>query len=207
MEKESEPRTPERESASGGPRWTQIVRWLVAIALVFTVGIALVVRVASANQVLTAHPQPSAVGVHPGQTAPDLHFVPVNETSSQDIRLYDLRGHVVVINFWSPTCAPCHDEAPVLAQSSSHYSAQGVVFLGVAFEGSSTDILAFLHTYHIAYACGQDTTSEIAVAYGLVAIPVTVIVDARGVVMQTIQGAVSNPSLDQALQHALGAHT
>ncbi len=190
-------------SASCGPRWAQAARWVVAMLLIATAGGVLVARIATAHQVLTSHPQASAVGVRVGQAAPDFSFTPMNESSPQAIHLNDLRGHVVVINFWSPTCSPCHDEAPVLAQAARDDSARGVVFLGVAFESSPSDILGFLRTYHIAYACGQDATSEIAVAYGLVAIPVTVIVDAHGLVTQTIQGAVAQPSLQQAIQRAL----
>ncbi|MGE5335430.1 MAG: TlpA family protein disulfide reductase [Nitrososphaerota archaeon] len=186
-----------------GKRKAQIARWLVALVVVTGLGGVLVARVRSANQAIATQPSLSAIGVTSGQTAPDFTLTPVSGTPAHAIRLGDLRGHVVAINFWSPSCAPCRDEAPVLARAARDYASLGVVFLGVAFDTTSEDITAFTSQYHIPYSCGQDSTNTIAVAYGLLAIPVTVLVDRRGVVVRTIQGAISASSLRQALQSAL----
>lgn len=186
-----------------GKRKAQIARWLVALVLVTGLGAVLVARVRSANQAIATQPSLSAIGVAAGQTAPDFMLTSASGKPARGIRLSDLRGHVVAINFWSPSCAPCRDEAPVLARAARDYASMGVVFLGVAFDTTSEDITAFTSQYHIPYLCGQDSTNTIAVAYGLLAIPVTVLVDRRGVVVRTIQGALSASSLRQALQSAL----
>ena len=199
-----------------GVRSVRTIRWLVAILLLAVLVGALVMRIHSANQTLhqavasagmsasdTTLASLPATAIHAGQMAPDFTFAPVNGSPAAPVRLSSLRGHVVVVNFWSPTCAPCHDEAPILAQSARQYASQGVVVLGVAFESGRAAVVSFLRQYHIPYRCGLDSAYTIATAYGLLAIPVTIVVDRTGVVARVIRGAVSSASLAQALTTAL----
>lgn len=197
----------ERRPPAPDARKAWAIRWLVAILLLAALAGALIARIHSANQTLTqataGQASLSATAIHAGQAAPDFTLTPVNGASAAPVRLSSLRGHVVVVNFWSPTCAPCHDEAPILAQSARQYAGEGVVFLGVAFESARPAVVSFLRQYHIPYACGLDSAYTIAAAYGLLAIPVTVVVDRAGVVARVIQGAVSPTSLAQALMVAM----
>ena len=206
---ESENHAPAGEQPRPAPGVSKAwaIRWLVAILLLAALAGALIARIHAANQTLTrataGRASLSATAIHAGQAAPDFTLTPVNGASAAPIRLSSLRGHVVVVNFWSPTCAPCHDEAPILAQSARQYAGQSVVFLGVAFESARPAVVSFLRQYHIPYTCGLDSSYTIATAYGLLAIPVTVVVDRAGVVARVIQGAVSSASLAQALTTAL----
>jgi cytochrome c biogenesis protein CcmG/thiol:disulfide interchange protein DsbE len=183
----------------------RFARWLIAAALVVLLGALLFSRIHHANQVITHVQQITASSVRAGQVAPDFSFTPISGASAQAVSLSKLRGHVVVINFWSPACAPCQDEAPILAQTARSFAPRGVVFLGVAFDGSRDDILNFIHRYNIPYVCGKDDTNTTAVTYGLVAIPVTIVVDRSGTVARSIQGSVTQEDLDQTLQHLLGS--
>jgi thiol-disulfide isomerase/thioredoxin len=94
-----------------------------------------------------------------------------------------------VINYWSPSYVPCQDEAPILVQVAREYDHGGMVFLGVTFGGSRDEISNFVRRYGIPCACGQAAINTVAPAYGLVAIPVTVVVDRYGTVARTIQMA------------------
>lgn len=209
QEPENQAPEAERPHPAHGVSKAWAFRWLVAILLLAALAGALIARIHGANQTLTqatlGHASLSATAIHAGQAAPDFTLTPVNGSSAtpSPMRLSTLHGHVVVVNFWSPTCAPCHDEAPILAQSARRYAGQGVVFLGVAFESARPAVVSFLRQYHIPYACGLDSSYNIATAYGLLAIPVTVVVDRAGVVARVIQGAVSSASLAQALTTAL----
>jgi len=206
---EPEIQAPEAERPHPAPGVSKAwaIRWLVAMLLLAALTGMLVARIHNANQTLTlataGHASLSATAIHVGQTAPDFTLTPVNGSSAAPLRLRSLEGHVVVVNFWSPTCAPCHDEAPILAQSARQYAGQGVVFLGVAFESARPAVVSFLRQYQIPYVCGLDSSYSIATAYGLLAIPVTVVVDRAGFVARVIQGAISSASLAQALTTAL----
>ncbi|HEX6540756.1 MAG TPA: TlpA disulfide reductase family protein [Ktedonobacterales bacterium] len=187
----------------GGDKSWAIARWVVAILLVTSLSGLLVARLRSAHQTITAHPSLSAIAVRMGEAAPDFTLTPLSGAGAHAIRLSALRGRAVVINFWSPSCAPCRDEAPILAHAAQQYASAGVVFVGVALESTHDDVMSFTRAYKIPYTCGLDSTNDIAVAYGLVAIPVTVVVDRRGMVAGVIQGAVSASRLGQAIASAL----
>ena len=188
-----------------------MIRWLLAILLLVALSGVLLTRIHSANQTVTqattAEATLSATAVHTGQIAPNFTLPPLSGPSARAVSLSDLRGHVVVVNFWSPTCAPCRDEAPILAHASRDDAANGVIFLGVAFEGAPADVVSFLRQYHIPYTCGLDSGFSIATAYGLLALPVTVIVDSAGIVARVIQGAVSSSSLSEGVRTALDQPT
>ncbi len=209
MDAETRTKRPEikGEERSGLLTKSQIARWLIAIVLVVLLGVLLFSRIHHADQAVAQVQRVSASSVRAGQVAPDFTFSPVSGASAQAVSLSHLRGHVVVINFWSSACTPCQDEAPILSQVARQFAPRGVVFLGVAFDGTRDDILNFIHRYNIPYTCGMDETNMIAVAYGLVAIPVTVVVDRQGNVSHMTQGVVSREDLDQALQQALGQNT
>ena len=197
----------EGQDAQGKRRAAGIIRWLVAILLLVALAGVLVTRIHSANQTATqattARATLSATAVHAGQIAPDFTLTPLSGPSARAVSLSDLRGHVVVVNFWSPTCAPCRDEAPVLARASRDDAANGVIFLGIAFESAPADVVSFLRQYHIPYTCGLDSAYTIATAYGLLALPVTVFVDSAGNVARVIQGAVTSSSLGEGVRTAL----
>ncbi|MCS7002986.1 MAG: TlpA family protein disulfide reductase, partial [Dehalococcoidia bacterium] len=60
------------------------------------------------------------------------------------VRLADLQGKVVVLNFWASWCVPCREEATTLQQMALRYQDQGVVFLGVNVWDKDADARAFL---------------------------------------------------------------
>lgn len=96
------------------------------------------------------------------------------------VTLSDLRGKVVVINFWASWCVPCEEEAPDLEATWRAYKDRGVVFLGVDWTDNYDDALAYLKRFDITYPNGPDVGTKIAPKYGITGVPETFIVDPRG---------------------------
>lgn len=115
-----------------------------------------------------------------------------------------LKGQPVVLNFWASWCDPCHDEAPLLTSAWHTYGARGVVFLGLAWQTDQQDGLRFMRQYGMTYPCGPAPTS-MATTYMLPGLPVIVLVDRRGVIVQRFVGSLPAGSFDQALQSLLSA--
>jgi cytochrome c biogenesis protein CcmG/thiol:disulfide interchange protein DsbE len=141
------------------------------------------------------------IGQLVGHPAPDFTVTLWNGTPGEKIHLAALHGKVVVVNFWASWCDPCHSEAPVLASVAHQYDAKGIVFIGVALETQDNDGREFIHQYHVPYECGPAPDS-LAVAYALTGIPVTVTINAEGVVEGQIDGPVTATSLGAAIQRA-----
>ncbi|HEY4688438.1 MAG TPA: TlpA disulfide reductase family protein [Anaerolineae bacterium] len=97
------------------------------------------------------------------------------------ITLSELRGKIVLINFWASWCVPCEEEAPDLEAAWRAYKDRGVVFIGVDWADNPADALAYLKRFDITYANGPDLGSKIAQPkYRIQGVPETFIVDPNG---------------------------
>jgi len=88
----------------------------------------------------------------PGSPAPDftLKLYPGYRAGlPEEIRLSDLRGNVVVINFWASWCVECHKEAQALEGIYRAYKDRGVVVLGVDYLDTEAPALAYLKQYNV----------------------------------------------------------
>lgn len=186
-----------------------ILRSAVAIVIALGLLALLFSRFYTATHTIVTieHQQKSLTGQLVGHPAPDFTITLWNGTPGEKIHLAALHGRVVVLNFWAAWCDPCHDEAGVLAgvaqSNTQSHATNSVVFLGIALETEDTDGQQFLRQYHVPYDCGPAPDS-VAVAYALTGIPVTVTINAKGVVVGQIDGPVTTASLDSAIHTALG---
>jgi cytochrome c biogenesis protein CcmG/thiol:disulfide interchange protein DsbE len=109
--------------------------------------------------------------------------------------LDDLRGRVVVLNFWASWCSPCRLEAPALQSVWETYQDQGVVFVGVTYRDAEGASMAFIEEYGITYPNGVDKGSRISRDYGVTAVPETFVIDRQGQVAWFQIGEVREETL------------
>ena len=110
-----------------------------------------------------------------------------------------LLGHPLVVNFWASWCVPCKEETPRLVRAASARSGN-ITFLGVDVEDASSDARSFLRRYHVNYVAVHDGGESTVVAYGLVGLPETFFVDARGRIVAHVVGKLSAAALDEGLR-------
>jgi cytochrome c biogenesis protein CcmG/thiol:disulfide interchange protein DsbE len=123
-----------------------------------------------------------------GRAAPDFTLQTLDD--SRTVRLSDLRGQVVVINFWASWCRDCRVEHPALTAAWQRYRDSGAVVLGVAFQDRMEDSTAFARELSIDYPLLRDPDSRTALAYGVYGIPETFFVGPSGRVAHKHIGAV-----------------
>ena len=128
--------------------------------------------------------------------APDFT---VTTFDGQTMSLSDLRGQVVVVNFWASWCIPCKDEAPVLQAAWERYRDQDVVILGVAYVDTPANSLAFIDEYSITYPNASDAGTRVSDAYHITGVPETFIVDRDGNIAQYFYAQVTEPALTEIL--------
>lgn len=120
------------------------------------------------------------------------------------LRLEELRGHPVVLNFWASWCIPCDREAPALAASARAHAGE-VAFLGIDIQDFEADAHRFLRRHDAPYVSVRDKGNRLYSAYGLTGIPETYYLDARGRIVEHTIGEVSRDTLESGIAEAVGS--
>ena len=96
------------------------------------------------------------------------------------VALSDLKGKVVMVNFWATWCGPCREEMPHLEALYQRYSSLGFDLLGVNVEEDSSGADEFLAETPVSFPILFDPESEVSSLYDVVAMPSTVMIDREG---------------------------
>jgi cytochrome c biogenesis protein CcmG/thiol:disulfide interchange protein DsbE len=155
----------------GVPVWAQVIIWGVLVALLVFMAIAL---------------RRSQQGtVQPGDKIPDFSmplFTGYELNGSSQANLADLRGKVVVLNFWASWCKPCEQEAADLRTAWDAYKGTGkVVFIGVDYVDTEPEARAYLEKFGIAYPNGPDLGTRVSQMFRIKGVPETYFLDKQGV--------------------------
>ncbi len=121
----------------------------------------------------------------------------------ETITLSELRGQVVIINFWASWCPPCREEAPYLEQTWRKYKDQGVVFIGVDYVDTEEEALAYIAEFDITYYNGPDLGTRISQAYNIQGVPETYYVAKNGELRGVKIGPLQPPELDNKIDELL----
>lgn len=119
------------------------------------------------------------------------------------VTLSELRGQVVVVNFWASWCPPCREEAAYLERTWRAYEDRGVVFIGVDWVDTEKEALAYLDEFDITYINGPDIGTRIAQAYRIRGVPETFFVDKAGQLRGVYIGPLYPPELDNRIEELL----
>lgn len=119
------------------------------------------------------------------------------------VTLSDLRGQVVVVNFWASWCLPCREEAAYLEQTWRKYEGQGVVFIGVDWVDTESEARAYIDEFDITYLNGPDLGTRIADAYRIQGVPETFFIDKSGQLRGVHIGPLKAPQLDEKIDALL----
>jgi len=153
-----------------------------------------------------AVPRPaSAAAPGIGTIAPDFKL---QSTDGRTMSLSDLRGRVVVLNFFATWCPPCRAETPDLVAAAKKYSASDVVFFGVDDREQTPLVQVWAKGKGVRFPLVMDSTGSVEEMYDVRAIPTTYILDRKGVIRyrqldelesSTLRGALDAVIADRPL--------
>ena len=117
---------------------------------------------------------------------------PLSRPVGDTVRLADLRGQVVVLNFWASWCLSCRDEHQILSETAKSYAGKPVHFLGVLYNdepGNGTQWIEQMGGQ--SYPSVTDPGARTAINYGLYGVPETYFLDASGRIAYKATGPVN----------------
>jgi len=141
-----------------------------------------------------------ATGLQEGNRAPD--FTVMTDTGDP-ITLSNLRGNVVLLNFWGTWCGPCRREMPEFQRAYDAFNDQGFEILAVAADDSFEAISAFREEFDLTFPLALDDTGEINDAYGIQVRPSSFLLDKDGNILIRHFGMMTETQIQEMLEKAL----
>ena len=115
-----------------------------------------------------------------GQAAPSFELPRLS--GEPPLRLSDLRGKVVLLNFWATWCKPCEDEMPSMERLSQQLKGQPFVLLAVSVDDDAAAVKAFVEKLGLTMPVLLDPGKKVAAAFQAYRFPETLLIDPNGVV-------------------------
>lgn len=121
-----------------------------------------------------------------GAAAPDFSV----QDSTRTVTLHDLRGKVVVLNFWATWCPPCIEEMPSMVEMQQKLRDRGVVVLAVSVDVDQKAYARFIQDHKVNLLTARDPDQKSNLLYGTSQFPESYVIDRQGVIRRKFIGAV-----------------
>jgi peroxiredoxin len=175
-------------TGGGGSRWFNVVE------------VALWVMVAGAVA-FRLMPTPKAVAVAEKGSAPDFT---VRTLNAGKVSLSDLRGRVVLVNFWATWCPPCRLEIPGFERVYQEYEGKGFTVVGLSTDEAGPGVVSsFIQQNGVTYPIGMATEEMRRLYGGVDALPESFLLDRTGHVRKMVEGIFSEATLRRELDQLL----
>ena len=141
-----------------------------------------------------------------GDKAPsvEMSFFPGYDWDGKTaVSLDDMRGNIVVLNFWASWCVQCRDETALFEQAWQEYRGDGVVFLGIAYVDVEPNSIRYMKDFGVTFPNAPDLRSAASDAYRITGVPETYIIDRDGTIVFTKEGPVYEAELRGVLADLL----
>ncbi len=145
-----------------------------------------------------------SVGLSEGDIAPDFEF---STFDGERMRLSDLRGQPVFLNFWASWCGPCRQEMPNMQTMLEKYSSAKLVVLAMNNGESIAPAQRFLDRIEVQLSeFGYDPTAQVVKKYQVTGLPVSYFIDANGVITRVVAGELSFNVMESSVQEVIAGY-
>jgi peroxiredoxin len=139
-----------------------------------------------------------------GFLAPDFALTTLDGST---VRLSDLRGQPVLINFWASWCGPCRAEMPHIQAAFETHVEDGLIVLGVDQLESQPPVTRFVEEFGLTFPIPLDSDGRVSAAYRARALPTSFFVDTQGVIRDAFTGPMTAGLIESKLQMILPDQT
>ncbi len=188
---------PARHGLIGPFSGRQLLAGAIAVLMIAIVGVVVTTPLGNtANQPDLIDPlatpfiigEAPAEGLQAGQQAPEMTIdlgdgstYQLKDLDGNPVRLADLRGKVVFLNFWATWCEPCREEMPSMERLHRAYKDRGLVVLAISLDAQGASVVnPFVKKFAITFPIGLDPKMAVRETYGVWAVPSTFLIDKQG---------------------------
>jgi peroxiredoxin len=169
-------------------RFSTWMNWALVLGMIWTV----------TSRVSSTQPQaqPGAVAKE-GFSAPDFTL---DLLGGGKVTLSDLRGKMVLVNFWTSWCPPCRQEMPAIESVYRSYKDIGLVVIGLNLtaQDSKQDAASFAQEVGVTFPIALDLDNSVGALYRVTALPTSFFIDRKGVIRSVIVGGPMSEALIQS---------
>ncbi|MCK6205718.1 thiol-disulfide oxidoreductase ResA [Bacillus infantis] len=131
-----------------------------------------------------------------GSSAPDF----VLETlDGKEMKLSDLKGKGVFLNFWGTWCKPCEKEMPYMETEYQNFKDKNIEILAVNISESNLVVSSFVERHNLTFPILMDRKSQVTDVYKIGPIPTTYLIDEKGKIQKVITGAMTQGDVREHL--------
>lgn len=152
----------------------------------------LVLAVLTLSVAACSKPDTSKMGTVAKEKLPAPEISVVSLANGNTLKLSDLKGKVVLLNFWATWCPPCREEIPSMMKLNSLMTGKSFQMVAVSIdEGGKSDVDSFLKKSGFLIPAYMDESGASAKAYGVTGVPESFIIDKQGVIVKKIIGGLA----------------
>ncbi len=122
-----------------------------------------------------------------GSPAPEIAL---KDLQGQEVKLSDLHGKIVLLNFWATWCKPCKEEMPAMQAAYDRLRGAGFVVLAVNELEDAEKVAEHIKTHGHTFLVVMDHDNRVANRYGVVGLPASFLIDRQGIVREHIFGSL-----------------
>lgn len=171
--------------------WQRVASVLGALLVVGLLGFGMTRDPRSIPSPLVANP------------APDFHLAQLDAADS--VTLSDLRGQVIIINFWASWCLACREEHPALVRAWQRYQQSGVTLIGIIYQDTRANARRYLDEYGGGWPQLVDQNARVAIDFGVYGVPETFFIAPDGRIAHKHVGPVNKDLIDSWIGRLLPA--
>ena len=140
------------------------------------------------------------IGIQEGEKAPDFQL---QTLSGKDIKLSDIEGKKVILNFWATWCPPCKAEMPHIQEFYQDQKKNNVEVLSVnetTAEKDPNNVGTFIDNYGLTFPVLLDRSGEVGQTYQAFTIPTSYIIDTKGIIQKKIVGPMDKEMMTELIK-------